>query len=194
MEWIRHFPPKETVAVTDKGTAFFYWLCTPNQPPPPPRPPPSLTRCCQVSSERPAAGCEETCEELPDDIICSFAYNAISVCEQRGRSCADTSPEFLREAKVKSRQWRRCQFVARRSRSQHINDAPRGCLSKLTFSECLKSAKCGSGVGVLAAAAVCDSENKSLQPVAERAAAKSPSLPTERSRGPMQTMVNKLVN
>lgn len=89
MEWIRHFPPKETVAVTDKGTAFFSWLCTTNQPPPPPPlppPPPSLTRCCQVSSERPAAGCEETCEELPDDIICSFAYNAISVCEQRGRS------------------------------------------------------------------------------------------------------------
>lgn len=47
---------------------------------------------------------------------------------------------------------------------------------------------------MLAAAAVCDSENKSLQPVAERAAVKSLSLPMERSRGLRQTTVNKLVN
>lgn len=47
---------------------------------------------------------------------------------------------------------------------------------------------------MLAAAAVCDSESKSLQPAAERAAAKSLSLPTERSRGPRQMIVNKLVN
>lgn len=56
-------PPKETVAVMNKETAFFFWK------------PCSMQLPYQVATAnsppmRLAFGCSETCEKVPDDIIC----------------------------------------------------------------------------------------------------------------------------